>query len=539
MKHFDSLGVMIDCSRNAVPNIQALKRFFDIIAKMGYNTVFLYTEDTYEVENEPYFGYKRGKYSMEELQALDAYAASLGLEMIPFIQTLAHLATLKRWRAYRHKVFDIDDILLIDEPRTYELIENMFATLAKTFRSKRVHLGLDEAHHLGLGKYLDEHGFTDRYALFLKHLNRVCDIARKYGFETMMMANDLFFNMNPGVFCSDEVRDFPPEITENVPRDCAVVHWDYFGTEEKRYDAMLLSSKKLSDQVWFSGGAFTWATFAPHNRYSMGRNAVAIESCKKNGIREAFFTLWGDDGGECPYFSVLPSLMHIAALADDMSEAEMKTKFQEITGVAFDDFLTLDLPNYIFGEDIPVESPYFQHSPCNYAKTYFYDDPFLGIMSANTQINDTDVFGGYAARLSEIAAKNSEFSYLFDVLSKLCEVLEIKFALGKRTRALYEKGDKEGLRSLAENEYTALIPLLERFYRAYRKQWYTVNKSYGFEVQDIRIGGLIRRIENCKEILLSFVNGEIPKIEELEEKLLPYKDTYVTHWNEMVSANIM
>ena len=521
MKHFDSLGVMIDCSRNAVPNIQALKRFFDIIAKMGYNTVFLYTEDTYEVENEPYFGYKRGKYSMAELQELDAYASSLGIEMIPFIQTLAHLATLKRWRAYRHKVFDIDDILLIDEPRTYELIENMFATLAKTFRSKRVHLGLDEAHHLGLGKYLDEHGFTDRYALFLKHLNRVCDIARKYGFETMMMANDLFFNMAPGVFCSDEVRDFPPEITENVPHDCAVVHWDYFGTEEKRYDAMLLSSKKLSEQVWFSGGAFTWATVAPHNRYSMGRNAVAIESCKKNGIREAFFTLWGDDGGECPYFSVLPSLMHIAALANDMSEAEMKTNFQEITGVDFDDFLTLDLPNYIFGEDIPVESPYFQHSPCNYAKTYFYDDPFLGMMSANTKIDDTDVFSGYAERLSEIAAKNSEFSYLFDVLSKLCEVLKIKFALGKRTRALYEKGDKEGLRSLAENEYTALIPLLESFYRVYRKQWYTVNKSYGFEVQDIRIGGLI------------------PKIEELEEKLLPYKDTYVTHWNEMVSANIM
>ena len=82
MKHFDSLGVMIDCSRNAVPNIQALKRFFDIIAKMGYNTVFLYTEATYEVENEPYFGYKRGKYSMEELQEqLQYYKAG---ETVPF-----------------------------------------------------------------------------------------------------------------------------------------------------------------------------------------------------------------------------------------------------------------------------------------------------------------------------------------------------------------------------------------------------------------------------------------------------------------------
>lgn len=539
MKHFDSLGVMIDCSRNAVPNVKGIKRFLEIIAKMGYNTAFLYTEDTYEVENEPYFGYMRGKYSMEELREIDNYAASLGIEMIPFIQTLAHLATLKRWRAYRHKVFDIDDILLIDEPRTYELIENMFASLAKTFRSKRVHLGLDEAHHLGLGKYLDEHGFTDRYALFLKHLNRICEIAKKYGYETMMMANDLFFNMSPGVFASDEVKEFPQEILDKVPKEVATVYWDYFATDEKRYDAMMLSSKKLSDKVWFSGGAFTWATFAPHNRYSMQRNEVAIASCKKNGVREAFFTLWGDDGAECAYFSVLPALMHIAALANDMSEAEMKAKFKEITGFAFDEFLLLDLPNYIFGENVPVESPYFQHSPCNYAKTYLYDDPFLGMMSANTKIDDTDVYAGYAKRLSDVAEQNGEFSYLFDTLSKLCDVLEIKFALGKRTRALYEKGDKEGLRVLAENEYTDLLARLDRFYLTFKKQWYAVNKSYGFEVQDIRLGGLARRIEHCKEILLSYANGEIARIEELEEKILPYKDTYVTHWSEMVSANII
>lgn len=539
MKHFDSLGVMIDCSRNAVPNVAGLKRFFDIIAKMGYNVVMLYTEDTYEVENEPYFGHKRGRYSMEELKELDSYASSLGLEMIPFIQTLAHLATLKRWRAYRHKVFDIDDILLIDEPRTYELIENIFATLAKIFTSRRVHLGLDEAHHVGLGKYLDTHGFTDRYALLLKHLNRVCEIAKKYGFETMLMANDLFFNMAPGVFCTDEIKTFPPEITENIPKDLAMVHWDYFGTDEKRYDAMLLSSKNLSEKVWFSGGAWTWGTFSPHNRYSIGRNEIAIQSCKKNGIREAFFTLWGDNGGECPYFSVLPALMHVAALANDMSETEMKTKFKEITNISFDDFLALDLPNYIFGENIPVESPYFQHSPCNYAKTYLYDDPFLSPMSVNTKINDTDVFKDYTQRLARLAEDSKEFSYLFDSLCALCSVLEIKFSLGKRTRTYYENGDKEALRRLAENEYTELLPRLEHFYRTYRKQWYTVNKSYGFEVQDIRLGGLMCRIANCKEILLSYVNGEIDKIEELEEKPLPMKDTYITSWAEMVSANII
>ena len=538
MKHFDSLGVMIDCSRDAVPNVERLKLFFEAIAKMGYNVAMLYTEDTYEVENEPYFGYKRGRYSMEELRELDSYAASLGIELIPFIQTLAHLGSLTRWRAYRHKVFDIDDILLIDEPRTYELIENMFATLAKTFTTRRVHIGYDEAHHVGLGKYLDTHGYTDRYDLLLKHLNRVCEIARKYGFETMMLANDLFFNLSPGVFSVDEVRTFPQEITSKVPNDCATVYWDYFATDPKRYDAMMKSSKNLSDKVWFSGGAWTWNTFSPHNRYSMKRNAVAIPCCKENGIRGAFFTLWGDNGGECAYESVLPALMHVAALANDLSETEMKARFYEITGEKFDDFMDMDLPNYIFGEDVLVESPYFQHSACNYCKTHLYDDPFLGTMSASLAAKDASLLKDYAKRLHAHAEKGGEYSVLYKTMACLCDVLFKKLLLAKKTRALYEAGDKDGLRALAEQDYTACIDALEAFYQAFRKQWYTINKTYGFEVHDARLGGLSRRLENCRERLLAYVNGEIAEIAELEEKLLPIKDTYITSWSEMITSNL-
>lgn len=102
MKNFDSFGVMIDCSRNAVPNVAGLKRFFDILSQMGYNLAMLYTEDTYEVENEPYFGYKRGRYSASELRELDDYAASVGIELGPRgIQTLAHLNAAFAGAEYR------------------------------------------------------------------------------------------------------------------------------------------------------------------------------------------------------------------------------------------------------------------------------------------------------------------------------------------------------------------------------------------------------------------------------------------------------
>ena len=59
MKNFDTFGVMIDMSRNAVMSVASLKRFLELLKKMGYNMVMLYTEDTYEVDGEPYFGYMR------------------------------------------------------------------------------------------------------------------------------------------------------------------------------------------------------------------------------------------------------------------------------------------------------------------------------------------------------------------------------------------------------------------------------------------------------------------------------------------------
>ena len=539
MQYFDSFGVMIDCSRDAVPSVNGLKRFIDTISKMGYNVAMLYTEDTYEVENEPYFGYKRGRYSVEELREIDEYAASVGVELIPFIQTLAHLNQLLRWRAYRHKIFDIDDILLIDEPRTYELLENIFSTLSKTFRSKRVHIGMDEAHHVGLGKYLDMHGFTDRYALLLKHLKRVCEIAEKYGFESTMMANDLFFNLSPGTFCTDEVRDFPPEITENMPKNCEMVYWDYFGTHNARYDAMMLSSKKLSEKTWFSGGAWTWNTFTPHNRYSMKRNEIAIESCKRNGVRLAFFTLWGDDGAECAYEAVLPALMHASAVARGLSEEEMKKEFLSITGERFDDMKDLDLPNYIFGENVPVESPYFQHSACNYAKTHLYDDPFLGTMSAALPDVDDSLFTDYADRLHKLASESKHYGHLYETAACLCDALSKKLLLAKRTRAMYEKGDKQGLLALAEEDYTECVRRVDIFHKAFRRQWYAINKTYGFEVHDARLGGLRCRLESCRDRLIDYAVGKIEEIEELKEPLLPYKDTYVTSWRETISANIV
>ena len=126
---------MLDCSRNAVMQVSEIKRFATVLKKFGYNSLMLYTEDTYEVDNEPYFGYMRGRYSKQELKEIVSYCAEIGMEVIPCIQTLAHLNCMFKWDSVYGEVKDCDDILLIDEEKTYQLIRDMFSTISECFTS--------------------------------------------------------------------------------------------------------------------------------------------------------------------------------------------------------------------------------------------------------------------------------------------------------------------------------------------------------------------------------------------------------------------
>ena len=56
MMNLSRLGVMLDCSRNAVTNVNTLKKFITIISDLGYNALELYMEDTMKVSGEPYLG---------------------------------------------------------------------------------------------------------------------------------------------------------------------------------------------------------------------------------------------------------------------------------------------------------------------------------------------------------------------------------------------------------------------------------------------------------------------------------------------------
>lgn len=509
-KHF---GVMLDCSRNAVPKVSTVKKLIDVLQIMGYNTLELYTEDTFEITEEPYFGYLRGRYTGAEIREMDEYAKAQGIELIPCVQTLAHFTNPVKLPRFA-EITDIDDILLIDDEKTYAFIERIFATLAENFTSRNVHIGMDEAHHVGLGKYLDKHGASNRFEILNRHLGRVISIAEKYGFAAHMWS-DMFFRLAAeGDYYGHDVQ-LPAEVMKNLPSNISLAYWDYYHTEESHYDAMISLHKKFNRDIWFAGGAWTWSGFAPQTRFTYATMQPALKSVRKNKIENVLITLWGDNGGECPPFTVLNALYAIRRYADgEYDHGVIAAEFQKLFGVAFEDFDLLALP------DIPATS----HAPdalINPCKALLYSDPFLGIYDGTTIVRQAEIpYSEYAKKLSKAKLRAGEYTYLFDTSEKLCKLLEKKAYLGVQTREAYQCGDRGAIERVI-GEYAEAEKRLESFFQAFDTQWNTVNKPFGFEVHCARLGGLQRRLLYCRRRLEGYLAGTIQRIDELEEKLLP------------------
>jgi len=529
---FKNFGVMIDLSRNAVLRVSEMKRLMLILEKMGYNQLFLYMEDTYTVLDETDFGCLRGKYSLDELREIDLFAKEHGIEAIPCIQTLAHLGTIFKWNEYG-KIRDIDDILLVGDERTYTLIENMIRTLSGVFSTDKIHIGMDEAHNLGLGAYLGKNGFREKGEILLEHLGKVCKIAEKYSRKPIIWSDMFYRPANGGEYYAVGT-EFSDEIREKVPQNVSLVYWDYYHLEKDFYVDMIKNHKRLSQNIMFAGGAWKWSGLIPQNKFSIDATQAAISACVETGVEDVFITAWGDDGAEASVYSVLPTLCYAACIARGITEiGAVKEKFKEWCGADFDAFMLLDLPDYD-----ETNKPEELTNPSKYQ---FYNDCFLGYYDkGGVYEQDAAMYCEIAEKLTGSLPQCGEYAYVFESIIKLCNVLELKADIGIRTRKAYRNNDVSALKDLID-DYNEILVRIEAFYKAFKKQWFKENKPFGFEVQDIRIGGLIMRVKSCRDRLMEYCDGNIDTIPELCEELpcLLEKKCMTNRWNIMVTPNVL
>jgi hypothetical protein len=223
--------VMLDASRNGVLNDKPVVEWLHFFALAGINGFMLYTEETYEIKDEPLFGYMRGRYSKKELKYFDDVADSLGIEMIPCIQTLAHLQRILQYGHFA-EIKDTESVMMCEAPETIKFVEKMIREASAPYRSNRIHIGMDEAWDLGRGRFLTEKGFKEPFELMTKHLAKVLKITSKLKLRPMMWS-DMFFRAlsKTGGYYDMDVK-FTKKTVGQVPKNVELVYWDYYHFRE-------------------------------------------------------------------------------------------------------------------------------------------------------------------------------------------------------------------------------------------------------------------------------------------------------------------
>lgn len=423
---YETIGTMIDCSRNGVLNVRSTKYLIRTLALLGYNMLQLYTEDTYEIDGEPFFGYMRGGYSQYELRQIDDYAAQFGIEVIPCIQTLGHLGQMLQWPRYLG-LRDTAEVLLPEWPETYVILEKMIRAATAPFRSKRIHLGMDETHGLGHGRYYSIYGHQNNKTgsqIFVEHLAKVTAICESLELEPMIWSDMLFClsarnNSLVGYYDSDQPIDGKQQ---GIPASCSLVYWDYYHTSATSYEKRIKNHEELRGaSPWLAAGSWTWSRFWTALPFTFQTISANLKAAKNSaGIKHVFLTIWGDEGNEVDLWSSLPAWCYYAdhayttksSLDPQARPAEsgldvslLKSKFDAIVGGDWDDFVRASAIDDTtkFGLDVAEDDKI--HFAPNTSKWMLWSDPVHSFAETTLVASSFDAEQHYANIASQLSQR--------------------------------------------------------------------------------------------------------------------------------------
>ena len=519
---FRSLGLMLDVSRGMVMTVPHLKFWMRRLALCGCTFLMLYCEDTYQLEGEPMFGYMRGAYTAEELRELDAYSRSLGIELCGCIQTLGHLLQMLKWPVY-HDITDTQNCLLVDEEKTYGFIDKMIRFWSENLQSRKIHIGMDETHDLGLGQHLTRHGYENGFDMINRHLARVNEICGKYGLSPMMWGDMYFRYGNDKRLYYDLETHIPKEVAEKIPEEVRLVYWDYYHRDEETYLGMIERHREIGKEPVMASGIWTWGQVW-YNHDQTERSLIpCISACRKAKLDTLFFTLWGDDGGYCNYDSALAGLFIALDLAYGCTDVE-RTKLR------FDALCQSDYETHTQVGDVFVrpKGMDFQGSWADFINlnALLWDDPLIG-HNYNDFIRKAPEFDldliqrceKTQARLAEVKTQTGagDFSYAEVLLDAVAKKMRFRRAFEEA----YDAKDRVKMRKVQEVLLPDAVSAMERLSDAFRTQWLRTAKPFGLEIIQVRHAGQIARLKETMLRIGEFLDGKADTIPELDGRLKP------------------
>jgi hypothetical protein len=288
------------------------------------------------------------------------------------------------------------------------------------------------------------------------------------------------------------------------------VFWDYYNASEEFYSVNIDKHYDLfGKDMLFAGGVWLWSGHCPLYSRSLAHTVPALDACRKKGVEEIFATVWlnGSEG------NLMLSLAGLAWYADydyrgGFDLDGVRACFSAACfGVSYDDLMKCELPEHPDGSKLSLSG------------AFLYNDPLVGLVDKHIEGLETDNYYRAATKTLSEHGDLSVFAPAYDTVEKLSALLENKASFGIRLKAAYDAGNREALKGLIV-ECDVIRDKIEALRRSHRAAWMTYYKPFGWEVMEIRYGGLLARFDTAKERITAYLSGEIDSIEELQEERL-------------------
>ena len=303
---FKQRGLLLDISRNRVPNMKWLYRFIDALEVLRFNELQLYSEHTFAYQEHSTVWSDASPMTAAEIRSLDAYCGARGIELVANQNSFGHLERWLKHDRYRalaecpegfthpisgkHK----DPSTLYPSKESLDFIHSLYCELLPNFRSKQIHVGGDEPWELGKGRSQEAVKIDGKQAVYLDYMQSVFDLAEQQECSAQFWADIILEK-------SSLIKQLPKQVTPVI--------WGYESDFPFDLHCHAIADGGFRGQFYVAPGAGNWNSFSGRLSVAEANIKNAAQSGHTHGASGLLLTAWGDNGHHQPYATLYPSLI--------------------------------------------------------------------------------------------------------------------------------------------------------------------------------------------------------------------------------------
>ncbi len=462
---FTRRGFMLDISRCKVPTMQNLFSLVELLARLKYNQLQLYTEHTFRFSRHSTVWKGCSPLTPEQILRLDRHCQKHFIELVPNFNSFGHFERWLRHSRYAALAECPDGFIdhrnqrwnfgrtLSPDTASLDFLDELYDELLPNFSSSLFHAGCDETWELGRGKSaarVRQRGQVAVYTDYVRELYKRIS-SRNRG---MMIWADMLLK--------------EPDHLDRIPSDLTLAQWGYEANHPFAEECSRIATSGHSFYV--CPGTSSWTAIS-------GRYDNCIQNIKRaaaEGLRTQaeglLLTDWGDHGHHQYRPISYPGIIAAAANAWCHSKNRSLDIDTAVNHTVFDN------PKSFLG---PFLHSFGNLYTCIRKKqvnsTHFHHFLFLPFTKLTLYVDDIPLNQIAEAQRQRKQLEKDFLQFSVSSNEERCSYSQLRNALSMCELALHRAWCAKKSASLPDDTHTMLL----RIRQAHARSWRLRNRSGG------------------------------------------------------------